>query len=81
MIQKQTVYLPVKVEDEQNELQQEIDYWYRQTGSLTSETIVKRAYSLGLGKKLEATQGYFFTSKQLNEYTQSIIKQTLETAT
>ena len=26
------------------------------------------------------TEGYFFTPKQLNEYTQKVIKQTLETA-
>lgn len=34
-------------------LQDEIDYWYRETGSLTSETIIKRAYSLGATKQAE----------------------------
>lgn len=30
--------------------------------------------------KLEKINGYFFTPEQLNEYTQSVIKQALETA-
>lgn len=29
-------------------LQDEINYWYEKTGSLTSEDIVRRAYSLGI---------------------------------
>lgn len=31
-------------------------------------------------KNITKKEGYFFTSEQLNEYTQGVIKQTLETA-
>ena len=51
---KQTVYLPVEVEDEYT-----VPSW---SGPLSK------------------TEGYFFTPEQLNEYTQKIIKQALETA-
>ena len=36
--------------------------------------------SLGCGKVAEQKEGYFFMPEQLNEYTQSIIKQALKTA-
>ena len=75
---KQTVYIPNRVKEEQNELQKEIEYWYQQTGSLTSETIVKRAYSLGLGKGLICIQAYVFTPEELKqlleEYTNRIVE-------
>lgn len=32
------------------------------------------------GSRIEGTEGYFFTPEQLNEYTQHVINQTLETA-
>jgi hypothetical protein len=32
------------------------------------------------GDKVVETKGYFFTDKELNEYTQSVIRQALETA-
>lgn len=68
---KQTVYLPVKVEDTSGNYipdksvlivkeQEEMDKFW--------EALVKQQ------------QGYFFTPEQLNEYTQSVIKQALETA-
>jgi hypothetical protein len=41
-------------------LQDEINYWYEKTGSLTSEDIVRRAYSLGItaGAKWQAERMY-----------------------
>ena len=41
-------------------LQDEIKYWYEKTGSLTSEDIVKRAYSLGITEcaKLQSERMY-----------------------
>ncbi len=43
-----------------NSLQDEINYWYEKTGSLTSEDIVRRAYSLGIteGAKWQAERMY-----------------------
>ena len=68
---KQTVYLPVKVEDTNGNYipdksvlivkeQEEMDKFW--------EALVKQQ------------QGYFFTPEELNAYTQSVIKQALETA-
>lgn len=48
---------------------------------LTKQTVylpVKVEY--GLKTELIQEEGYFFTPEQLNEYTQSVIKQALETA-
>jgi len=41
-------------------LQDEINYWYEKTGSLTSEDIVRRAYSLGIttGAKWQSQRMY-----------------------
>lgn len=41
-------------------LQDEINYWYEKTGSLTSEDIVRRAYSLGIttGAKWQSERMY-----------------------
>jgi hypothetical protein len=41
-------------------LETEINYWYKETGSLTSENIVRRAYSLGIteGAKKQAERMY-----------------------
>lgn len=41
-------------------LQDEINYWYEKTGSLTSKDIVKRAYSLGIktGAEWQARRSY-----------------------
>lgn len=58
MIQKQTVYLPVKDKMPFFTVLEDFEY---KTGA-------------------EEAKGYFFTPEQLNEYIQSIIKQTLENA-
>ncbi len=61
---KQTVYLPVK---------ENAEYVLR----LNSETEKIKA---SFKKLVNSQEGYFFTPEQLNEYIQSVIKQTLETA-
>ena len=104
MIQKQTVYLPVKVEDE---LPNEFDIVtfiakvpvVNQFQNLTSEEEIDFSFRgwmendkfliHGIGEELsdgkvthwlKPQEAFVFTSEQLNEYTQSIIKQALETA-
>lgn len=58
-------------------LQEEIDYWYKETGSLTSEQIVRRAHSLGiqdskseicdkLGNPIDALDSYISILKTQN---------------
>lgn len=58
MIQKQTVYLPVKNKMSYFTVMEDFEY---KTG-------------------VDEAKGYFFTPEQLNEYTQGVIKQTLENA-
>lgn len=53
------------------ELEKEIKYWYEKTGSLTSEEIVRRAYSLGL-----TINNKQYTLEDIEE----IVKLTLEDA-
>ena len=69
--QKQTVYLPVEV--------QGADGYYIPDESvlLVKEQGETDKYWDALVKPQE---GYFFTPEQLNEYTQNVIKQALETA-
>ena len=69
---KQTVYLPVKLDDE---------FWTKWDNG------EKPDYDLSdvrTGENIESwvneKEGYFFTPEQLNEYTANVIKQTLETA-
>lgn len=50
----------------------------KQTVCIATDEIKRKGYSVPEG--FAGKQGYFFTQKQLNEYTQNVIKQTLETA-
>lgn len=84
---KQTVYLPVKVEDETllankiynfvNEIDEEKFFFSDKFNEEQINDKLPQAFGFDLIKEQE---GYFFTPEQLNEYTASIIKQTLETA-
>ena len=51
-------------------LQDEINYWYEKTGSLTSEDIVRRAYSLGIttGAKWQQEQEQNNENSWFNQY-------------
>ena len=51
-------------------LQDEINYWYEKTGSLTSEDVVRRAYSLGIttGAKWQQEQEQNNENSWFNEY-------------
>jgi len=69
--QKQTVYLPVKVQGvDGNYIPDESVLLVKEQGEMDKywDALVK------------PQEGYFFTPEQLNEYTQSVIKQALETA-
>lgn len=92
---KQTVYIPVKIEDEKTEYGSKeftIDSKNRKSVHHTLEILDenKDLYDtngfLNFGDNsyvthwLKPQEGYFFTPEQLNEYTQSVIKQALETA-
>ena len=82
---KQTVYLPVKVEDE---LPKESGFYkteeegtsFFQRGDQTwwdNDVDGTKRFPENWLKKEE---GYFFTPEQLNEYTRNVIEQALETA-
>lgn len=80
---KQTVYLPVKVEDEIPEL----DGYYRTQEEGTSYLHNGNWFNNHLLEKprypihwLKEQESFVFTPEQLNEYTANVIKQTLETA-
>lgn len=82
---KQTVYLPVKVEDVKLELKDGYDYIVKdETGSIHKHYWSDREFYAPKGKKvvevIQPQEGFVFTPEQLNEYTQKVIKQTLETA-
>lgn len=104
MIQKQIVYLPIKVEDE---LPKEFDIVtlnakvpvINQFENLTSEQEIDFSFNgwlendkfliHGIGEELsdgkvthwlKPQEVFVFTPEQLNKYTQTVIKQTLETA-
>lgn len=68
---KQTVYLPVKVENASGNFIPD-----------KSVLLVKEQYEMDKHwiDLVNQKQGYFFTPEQLNKYTQSVIKQVLETA-
>lgn len=66
---KQTVYLPVKVENNKEDFTSAT--FYITEPSDDGEKITHF---------LKEKEGYFFTPEQLNEYTTNIIKQALETA-
>lgn len=93
MIQKQTVYLPVKVEDElpSETENSKVAILHKERGFDFAYYMHKWKsfdhFKQGLNYKqsdithwLKPQEGYFFTPEQLNEYTQSVIKQALETA-
>lgn len=86
---KQTVYLPVEVEDERT------PDFYRDRLFLLKGEIRDVGYNFGDGvfysevetkttqevtHWLKKQEGYFFTQEQLNEYTTNVIKQALENA-
>lgn len=72
---KQTVYLPVNVEEGLDTLSNTNGNGEKLT-YISEDIKSQNAYSHWLKKK----EGYFFTPEQLNEYTRNIIKQALETA-
>jgi hypothetical protein len=83
MYKIQTVYLPVKVEDEIPEL----DGYYRTQEEGTSYLHNGNWFNNHLLEKprypihwLKEQESFVFTPEQLNEYTANVIKQTLETA-
>ena len=69
---KQTVYLPVKIDDE---------FWTKWDNGEKPDYDLS---DVGTGENIESwvneKEGYFFTPEQLNEYTANVIKQALETA-
>lgn len=52
----------------------------KQTVYLPVEDYLERQWNEPFEDIVNAKEGYFFTPEQLNEYTQSVIKQALETA-
>ncbi len=70
---KQTVYLPVEITDE---------FWekYDNGEEKPDYEIVDANNGERIDEWVNEQEGYFFTSEQLNEYTQRVIKQALETA-
>ena len=82
---KQTVYLPVKVEEMESKLQEGCDYIVKdETGNVHLHYWYNGEFYTRKGEKvvevIHPQEGYFFTPEQLNEYTQSVIKQALEAA-
>ena len=82
---KQTVYLPVKVEEMESKLQEGCDYIVKdETGNVHLHYWYNGEFYTRKGEKvvevIHPQKGYFFTPEQLNEYTQSVIKQALEAA-
>jgi hypothetical protein len=47
-------------------LQDEINYWYEKTGSLTSEDIVRRAYSLGITTGAELQNSRMYSEEEVH---------------
>lgn len=72
---KQTVYLPVKVEDE---LPKPSKYLVLKGNG--DKDFAYTPFSKNVTHWLKQQEGYFFTPEQLNEYTANVIKQALETA-
>lgn len=72
MIQKQTVYLPVKIDDE---------FWTKwDNGEKPDYDLAHVETGENIESWVNEKEGYFFTPEQVNEYTQNVIKQSLETA-
>lgn len=69
---KQTVYLPVKIDDE---------FWTKWDNGEKPDYDLS---NVDTGENIESwvneKEGYFFTPEQLNEYTANVIRQALETA-
>jgi hypothetical protein len=55
--------LPPLEDEVEKLLNDEINYWYHETGSLTSEKIVRRAFSIGL----KAKEKYKYTEEDLRK--------------
>lgn len=72
---KQTVYLPVKVEDELPKPSK-----YLVIKEKGDKDFVYTPFSKDITHWLKPQEAFVFTPEQLNEYTQSVIKQSLETA-
>ena len=70
---KQTVYLPVEITEE---------FWTKyDSGEERPEyEIIDTDNGERIDEWVNQQEGYFFTSEQLNAYTQNVIKQALETA-
>jgi hypothetical protein len=73
MYKAQTVYLPVEITEE---------FWrkYDSGEERPDYEIIDADNGERLDEWVNRQEGYFFTPEQLNEYTQSVIKQALETA-
>lgn len=83
---KQTVYLPVKVDDELPESggwvicdnAEELLFSHNYGWMYNANVVVPKEKQPKFWLKQQ--EGYFFTPEQLNEYTKSVIKQSVETA-
>ena len=79
---KQTVHLPVKVEDELPSEYTRVSLSMDEGTTFPFETAVVKWLDYkkeGYTHWLKPQEGYFFTPEQLNEYTANVIKQALET--
>lgn len=71
-LEKQTVYLPVKIDDE---------FWQKwDNGERPDYDLANVDTGENIESWVNEKEGYFFTPEQLNEYTANVIKQALETA-
>lgn len=84
---KQTVYLPVKIEDELPDLSENnvfaLEDNYKFIASIIengSKIRDEHDYPTYAKEWLKPQEGYFFKPEQLNKYTANVIKQSLETA-
>lgn len=85
---EQTVYLPVKVDEElpeknySDELHSDCGLVGFENGVFGKWDNTKGIWNYPVKVKtwLKQQEGYFFTPEQLNEYTANVIKQALETA-
>ena len=69
---KQTVYLPVKIDDE---------FWTKwDNGEKPDYDLAHVETGENIESWVNEKEGYFFTPEQLNEYTANVITTTLETA-
>lgn len=69
---KQTVYLPVEITEE---------FWTKwDNGEKPDYDLADVETGENIESWVNEKEGYFFTPEELNEYTQSVIKQALETA-